>query len=75
MSINSELQLFRCLKGTVLEDKIERSVYNKRKRNLFDYIENIRRYLSQKFSSFTDVFSVENNSLYNNTVSEFLRFQ
>lgn len=59
MSINSELQLFRCLKGTVLEDKIERSVYNKRKRNLFDYIENIRRCLSQKFSNFTDVFIID----------------
>ena len=59
MSIISELQLFRCIKGTVLENKIERSVYNKRKRNLFGYIENIRKCLSDKFSSFTiDPFSL-----------------
>lgn len=35
MSLNSELQLFRYLKGIELESKIERSVYNKRKRKLF----------------------------------------
>ena len=35
MSINSELQLFRAIKGTFLEHKIERSNYNKRKRKLF----------------------------------------
>ena len=35
MSINSELQLFRCISGTDLDGKIERSVYNKRKRKLF----------------------------------------
>src|SRR5699024_4325795 len=59
MSINSELQLFRHLKGTVLENKIERSVYNRRKRNLFGYIERIRQCLSSKFSEFTDVFVVD----------------
>ena len=30
MSINSELQLFRCISETDLEGRIERSVYNKR---------------------------------------------
>lgn len=59
MSINSELQLFRYLKGTELEYKIERSVYNKRKRALFNYIEEIRISLSSKFSDFTDVFVVD----------------
>lgn len=29
MSINSELQLFRCISGTELQGKIDRSVYNK----------------------------------------------
>jgi hypothetical protein len=62
MSINSELQLFRCIKGTILEDKIERSVYNKRKRRLFYYIEEIREILSNKFSKFTDVFIVDSTS-------------
>jgi hypothetical protein len=35
MSINSELQLFRCISGTDLDGKIERSVYNKRKENFY----------------------------------------
>ena len=59
MSISTELQLFRCLKGTCLEDKIERSVYNKRRRELFDYTEKIRKRLSEKFAEFTDVFVVD----------------
>ena len=41
MSINSELQLFRWISGTDLNGKIERSVYIKRKRKLFPYIEEI----------------------------------
>ena len=49
MSINSELQLFRCISGTDLDGKIERSVYNKRKRKLLPYIEKIRETLSNKF--------------------------
>jgi hypothetical protein len=56
MSINSELHLFRCISGTDLDGKIERSVYNKRKRKLLPYIEKIRETLSGKFADFTDVF-------------------
>lgn len=63
MSICSELQLFRCIIGTELEFKIERSVYNKRKRNLFSYISKIRETLSDKFSDFTDVFIVDSTPL------------
>ena len=63
MSINSELQLFRCISGTVLDGKIERSVYNKRKRKLFPYIEKIRETLSSKFSDFTDVFIVDSTPI------------
>ena len=59
MSINSELQLFRCISGTDLAGKIERSVYNKRRRRLFPYIEKIRQTLSSKFSDFSDVFIVD----------------
>ena len=59
MSIGSELQLFRYMKGTELEGKIERSVYNKRKRKLFEYMEKIRQNLSGKFSSFTNVFVID----------------
>ncbi len=63
MSISSELQLFRCLKGTELEQRIERSVYNKRKRALFSYIEKIRICLSGKFSDFTNVFVVDSTPI------------
>lgn len=63
MSINSELQLFRCISGTILEHKIERSVYNKRKRKLFPYLEKIRETLSSKFSDFTDVFIVDSTPM------------
>ena len=63
MSINSELQLFRCISGTELEGKIERTVYNKRKRKLFPYIEKIRKTLSAKFSEFTDVFIIDSTPL------------
>ncbi|OWP83561.1 IS982 family transposase [Flavobacterium davisii] len=43
--IDSEYQLFRVLANTSLKDKIERSVYNKRKRRLFCHIEVIRNKL------------------------------
>ena len=59
MSINTELQLFRCLKGTYLEPMIERSVYNKRRKKLFAYIESIRKRLSENFAHFTDVFVLD----------------
>lgn len=63
MSINSELQLFRSISGTELESRIERSIYNKRKRRLFLYIEKIRETLSEKFSNFTDVFIVDSTPI------------
>jgi len=59
MSINTELQLFRCLKNTYLETMIERSVYNKRRKKLFDYTESIRKRLSEFFVQFTDVFILD----------------
>ena len=63
MSINSELQLFRYISGTELQGKIDRSVYNKRKRRLFPYIEKIRGTLSNKFSDFTNVFIVDSTPI------------
>ncbi len=63
MSIHSELQLFRAIKGTFLASTIERSVYNKRKRSLCGYIEKIRYHLSSKFSTFTDVFIVDSTPI------------
>jgi len=59
MSINTELQLFRCLKGTYLQTMIERSVYNKRRRKLFGYTEAIRKRISEMFSNLTDAFIVD----------------
>ncbi|MFV0531363.1 MAG: IS982 family transposase, partial [Flavobacteriales bacterium] len=58
-SINTELQLFRSLKSTCLENLIERSVYNKRRKKLFDYTELIRKRLSEKFTKFTNVFVLD----------------
>ncbi len=63
MSINSELQLFRVICNTGLEGKIERSVFNKRKRLLFPYMEKIRQVLSNKFSDLTDVFVVDSTPI------------
>ena len=59
MMQNSELQLFRVLKNTYLKEKIERSNYNKRRRKLFHYIENIRRCISAKFSHLSNVFIID----------------
>lgn len=39
--------------------KIERSIYSRRRRVLFDYKEKIRLILSAKLSEFTDVFVVD----------------
>ena len=63
MSINTELQLFRSISGSFLEQKIERSVFNKRRRMLFPYFEKIRMVLSRKFSEFTDVFVVDSTPI------------
>ncbi|MDR2511698.1 MAG: hypothetical protein LBC89_04475 [Bacteroidales bacterium] len=56
MSYNTELQLFIVIKGTELDGKIERSNYNKRRRKLAAYTENIRQSLSQKFASMSNLF-------------------
>ena len=55
MSINTDLQLFRCLKGSYIEPLIERSVYNKRRKKLFGYTEAIRKRIIGLFNKFTDV--------------------
>ena len=62
-SIDSEYQLFRDLKGTSLESKIERSVYNRRKRKLFPFIEEIRMKMVQKFNEFENYFIVDSMPL------------
>jgi hypothetical protein len=59
MMQNTELQLFNAIKNTYLENKIERSVYNKRRRKLFHYIENVRQCLSKKFSHLSNLFIID----------------
>lgn len=59
MFIGTELQLFRCFKGTCLEPMIERSVYNKGRKKLFDYMESIGKRISEMFAQFTDVFVLD----------------
>ena len=61
--IDSEYQLFRDLKGSYLFDKIERSVYNKRKRKLFYWMEEIRKKIASKFNEFEDYFIVDSMPL------------
>ena len=62
MSIDSECQLFREI-SIDLKDKIERSVYNRRKRKLFFAIEIIRKELSNKFNEFENYFVVDSMPL------------
>ena len=63
MSINTELQLFRCLKNSPLEHKIERTVYNRRKRRLFPFLELIRSSLSESLSALSTTFIVDSTPL------------
>jgi len=63
MGIDSECQLFRTIVGTKLAELIERSVYNRRKRNLFPLIENIRNKLASVFNEFEDYFVVDSMPL------------
>ncbi|MDY3363720.1 IS982 family transposase [Riemerella anatipestifer] len=58
LSIDSELQLFRKLPNSLI-NKIERSVYNKRKRILSLQIEQIRQRISMEFNEFEDIFIVD----------------
>jgi len=62
MGIDSECQLFRKL-PYILKSKIERSVYNRRKRKLFFAIELIRKSLSDKFNQFENYFIVDSMPL------------
>lgn len=52
MSIGSVYQLFRILPSE-LPFKIERSIYNRRKRKLFDYRKSLRRELASQISDNT----------------------
>jgi hypothetical protein len=62
MSIDSEYQLFRIL-PVEITSLIERSVYNRRKRKLFVYMERIRKLLAEKFNSTEKYFVVDSMPL------------
>ncbi len=62
-SIDSEYQLFREIKGMDIESKIERSVYNRRKRKLFPFIEELRMKMVGKFNEFEQYFVVDSMPL------------
>ena len=62
MSIDSESQLFRVI-PEALSSKIERSVYNRKKRKLFTAMEFIRDKLSEKFNEFEDYYIVDSMPL------------
>jgi len=63
MGIHSECQLFRDIKNTFLDELIERSVYNRRKRALFSQMEKVRCILARAFNEFEDVFIIDSMPL------------
>ena len=62
MSIDSEHQLFRIL-PVEIKSLIERSVYNRRKRKLFNHMERIRKLLAERFNGSEKYFVVESMPL------------
>ncbi|WP_445714460.1 IS982 family transposase [Flavobacterium sp.] len=62
-SIDSKHQLFREIKDWEIETKIERSVYNRRKRKLFPYIEKLRIKIAEKFNEFENYFVIDSMPL------------
>lgn len=62
MGIDSETHLFRLLPKTILS-KIERSVYNRRRRRLVFHIDEIRLKLASYFNEFEDCFIIDSMPL------------
>lgn len=62
-SIDSEHQLFREIKGFEIGPNIERSVYNRRKRKLFPFIEEIRMKMVDKLNESEKYFIVDSMPL------------
>jgi len=58
MGIDSENDLFRKLPKTLFS-KIDRSIYNRRKRKLVNHIDSIRLKLASHFNEFEDYFIVD----------------
>lgn len=59
MGANSECQFFRTIKDTHLESEIERSVYNRRRRFLFPYLEQVRKKMADAFNEYEDIFIID----------------
>lgn len=62
MGVDSENHLFRMLPDG-LSSKIERSVYNRRRRRLMPYLDKIRESLAKHFNEFEDYFVVDSMPL------------
>ncbi|MCY1659899.1 IS982 family transposase [Chryseobacterium sp. SL1] len=62
MSIDSEHQLFRIL-PVEIKSLIERSVYSRRKRKLFNHMERIRKLLAERFNGSEKYFVVDSMPL------------
>lgn len=63
MSIDSESDLFRRLSNIDIPNLIERSQFNKRRRNLFGFSEAVRLALASKFTELEDYFIVDSMPL------------
>lgn len=63
MGVDSECQLFRTIDKLEISNKIERSVYNKRKRKLYPFIEELRLKLSSQFNEFENYYIVDSMPL------------
>lgn len=63
MGLDSECQLFRFIENSKLDGKIERSVYNRRKRKLFPLIEQFRQKMADCFNEFEEYFIIDSMPL------------
>ena len=63
MSIDSENSLFKEIDNQQIPNLIERSQFNKRRRKLFSFLENVRQKLSIRFLEFEDYFVVDSMPL------------
>lgn len=62
LGVESELQLFRVLPFN-LSSKIERTVYNRRRRKLFPFIEEIRLQIVHRFNEFESYYIIDSMPL------------
>ena len=63
MSIDSENSLFKQIDQVEIPNLIERSQFNKRRRKLFFFIEEVRTKLAREFLQFEDYFIVDSMPL------------